>query len=210
MASLREHMGAVTAAQIAKRAKAEAAVMSAVVEARGARDAAGLAVETAKERLAGLEGTPLENLPADDVAIGEHLLAVDVAKTRLRITKKKLGDAEAVLAAAEAELEADKVAQTAFDAAQRERERAVEDFDAGFSHHAGALHGLISWAIQVAAQAQAARSRGKSRAGRPAGRALEELLADGAALRIELVDRTGAAIWRGDGSTTASTDTDSR
>ena len=207
MASLRDNIATVARAAIAKRAEAEAAVMTKVIDARAARDACGKDVDARKQRLAELEAKPLDSLPDDDAAIREHVMSVEVAKSRLKIAEKKIEGAEAALAQAQAELNADKtVNAAAFQQTARERERVAENFDLHFSEHAEALLELIASALEV--EKQASRDSGKtSGVGRRVVGAVREFVARTPTLRVELVDKAGAVLWRGDQFTAAATDT---
>ncbi len=168
MPSLKDSIAAVSRAEIAKRAEAEAAVMARVIEARPGRDACAKDADLRKQQLAGLEAKPLDSLPDDDAAIREHLMAIDVAKSRVKIAEKKLGEAEAALAEAQSDLETDKtVHAAAFEKAQLERERMAEDFDRDFAGHAKALSELIASALDV--EAQVARANKATPAVRAAG-----------------------------------------
>src|SRR5271157_229866 len=108
MPSLKDNIAALSRAAIAKRAEVEAAAMSKVVDTRAARDAFAKNANLRKEHLAGLEAKPLDSLLDDDAAIREHLMSIEVAKSRRAIAEKKLEAAEAALAEAQSELETDK------------------------------------------------------------------------------------------------------
>jgi hypothetical protein len=158
MASLKDNIATVGRAAIAKRAEVEAAVMAKVIDARAARDACGKEVDLRKEHLAALEAKPIDSLPDEDAAIREHLMSVEVAKSRFKIAEKRFEAADAAFAQAQSELEADRTVQApAFEQASLVRERIAEDFDQDFPDHAKAIIKLIESTIEV--ERQAARHR---------------------------------------------------
>jgi hypothetical protein len=206
MASLKDNIATVGRAAIAKRAEVEAAVMAKVIDARAARDACGKEVDLRKEHLAALEAKPIDSLPDEDAAIREHLMSVEVAKSRFKIAEKRFEAADAAFAQAQSELEADRTVQApAFEQASLARERIAEDFDQEFPDHAQAIITLVESTIEV--ERQAARGNEKPTGVGRAVRAVRELITGSPTLRIELVDKGGAVLWRGDQSTTSATDT---
>lgn len=187
-------------AAIARRAATEAAVRSAVIDARVVRDAAAKEVDARKALLDALEAKDLADLPDEDAAIRAHLTAIEVGKTRMKIAEKKLADADAAVAQAQAALDADRsVTAPEFEKTSRDRERIAEHFDEEFPAHAEGLIELIELALQ------ANPTKEKTGVGRVV-QAARGLLGGRTTLRIELVDKTGAVLWRGDQTTTSSVD----
>jgi len=206
MASLRANMAVVSGAAIASRASAEASIQAKVGAARAARDGFARALDLHKEKLASLDGLPVESLPDEDAALAEHFQSIDVTKGRIRIGEKKLELSEVALAEAEVEFRSDRdVNGTAFQRAAAERERVIENFDAHFAERAKKLFDLIRSAMIVEAEAAGLEKKPSARAVRPAPE-FDRDHPNFASLRIELVGKKGLVLWRGDQFTDSESD----
>lgn len=208
MPSLQDNIAAIKRAEIAKRATIEAELLLKVDAASAGEALAAKARDEHKGKLAAVVAEPLDSLADDDKVIDARLRAERVAEVRLATAEKALADAQAALAAAKAELKADADVQLpAFDKAARAREQTIKDFDGAFPMHARGLFDLISVTLEI--EALALEAGGKRQAPHDSRRPTPEFERGSpnfASLRIELVDASGAVLWRGNQFSNSSAD----